>query len=415
MTNVELLTIGDELLIGQVVNTNSAWMGVELNKAGFVVKQITSVSDNANNIIQALDLADKRADVILITGGLGPTKDDITKHTLCKYFNTPLVFDEKAYALLEERFARYGRKVSETNRHQAELPQACTPIYNKNGTACGMVFERENKMIVSMPGVPFEMKAMMTNDVIPMLRKKYKPVNIVHKTVLTQGIGESDLSDKIAAWETSLPANMKLAYLPAPGMVRLRLSAIGDDKDLEEKTTAQINLLTPLITQYVYGYEDITIEEVVGKLLTSKNKSLAIAESCTGGYVSHLITSVPGSSKYFIGSVLSYANKIKCDELGVDAKLFETVGAVSEEVVKQMAEGVRRKFGADYSIATSGIAGPAGGSEWKPVGTVCIAISSEQNTITKKFLLGNERLRIISVASQTALNMLRKMVEAENP
>ena len=224
MTNVELLTIGDELLIGQVVNTNSAWMGVELNKAGFIIKQVTSVSDNANDIIDALDLARKRADIILITGGLGPTKDDITKHTLCKYFNTELVFDTHAYKLLEERFARYGRKVSDTNRHQAELPQSCKPLYNKNGTACGMLFEDAGKAFVSMPGVPFEMKAMMTDDVIPMLKEKFKPTNIIHKTVLTQGIGESDLSDKISEWEDALPANMKLAYLPVPGAVRLRFS-----------------------------------------------------------------------------------------------------------------------------------------------------------------------------------------------
>lgn len=409
MTNVELLTIGDELLIGQVVNTNSAWMGVELNKAGFIVKQVTSVSDSAKDIIDALNLARNRTDVILITGGLGPTKDDITKHTLCSYFNTPLVFDEKAYAMLVERFARYGRTVSETNRHQAELPQACTPLYNNNGTASGMWFEDNGKVFVSMPGVPFEMKAMM-EDVIPMLKQKFKSTNIIHKTVLTQGIGESDLSDKISDWEDALPNYMKLAYLPAPGMVRLRLTAVGDESGLEQKAESQIKLLTPVIQQYIYGYDDTTIEQVVGKLLADKNETLAIAESCTGGYLSHLVTSIPGSSKYFIGSVISYANKIKCKELGVDEKLFETVGAVSEEVVKQMAEGVRKKFNTSYAIATSGVAGPTGGSEWKPVGTVCIAVSSNEKTITKKFLLGNERMRIIHVASATALNMLRKLI-----
>lgn len=410
MTNVELLTIGDELLIGQVVNTNSAWMGVELNKAGFIIKQITSVSDNESDIINALDLARKRANIILITGGLGPTKDDITKHTLCKYFDTPLVFDTKAYEKLVERFARYGRQVSETNKHQAELPQACKPIYNNNGTACGMWFESGKNIFVSMPGVPFEMKAMMTDDIIPMLKEKFKPTNIIHKNVLTQGIGESDLSDKIKEWENSLPANMKLAYLPAPGMLRLRLTSIGDEENLEGKANEQIELLKPIIQNYIYGYGDETIELVVGKLLSEKNKTLAIAESCTGGYLSHLITSVPGSSKYFIGTVISYANKVKCEELGVDEKLFETVGAVSEEVVKQMAEGVMKKFNTDYAIATSGIAGPAGGSEWKPVGTVCIAVASREKTITKRFLLGNDRLRVINVASNTALNMLRKLI-----
>lgn len=411
MTNVELLTIGDELLIGQVVNTNASWMGQELNKAGFIIKQVTSISDNESAILQTLNEARKRAQVILITGGLGPTKDDITKYTLCKYFNTKLVFNEDAYKNLERIFKARGREITPTNKGQAEVPENCIVLQNKNGTAPGMWFEEGDNVIVSMPGVPFEMKAMMENDVIPRLQKKYASTQIIHKTILTQGVGESFLSDMITAWEDALPANMKLAYLPSPGMVRLRLTAVGDDNDLLQKTDEQVNALLQLIQPFVFGFGDETIQEIVGGMLLAKAKTISLAESCTGGYVSHLITSIPGSSGYFMGSVISYDYRIKNTELSIPQEMLNEHGAVSEPVVRLMAENILNKFDTDYSIATSGIAGPGGGTAAKPVGTVWIAVASNKKTIAKKFLLGTDRLRNIQVAADTALNMLRKMLE----
>lgn len=411
MTNVELLTIGDELLIGQVVNTNASWMGQELNKAGFIIKQVTSISDNESAILQTLNEARKRAQVILITGGLGPTKDDITKHTLCKYFNTKLVFNEDAYKNLERIFKARGREITPTNKGQAEVPENCIALQNKNGTAPGMWFEEGDNVIVSMPGVPFEMKAMMENDVIPRLQKKYASTQIIHKTILTQGVGESFLSDMITAWEDALPANMKLAYLPSPGMVRLRLTAVGDDNDLLQKTDEQVNALLQLIQPFVFGFGDETIQEIVGRMLLAKAKTISLAESCTGGYVSHLITSIPGSSGYFMGSVISYDYRIKNTELNIPQEMLNEHGAVSEPVVRLMAENILKKFDTDYSIATSGIAGPGGGTAAKPVGTVWIAVASNKKTIAKKFLLGTDRLRNIQVAADTALNMIRKMLE----
>ena len=405
---VEIITIGDELLIGQVVDTNSAWMGQQLNLAGFKVKQITSVSDDEQHILTALDEAIKHADVILITGGLGPTKDDITKNTLCKYFNTSLVFNDEAYKNIEQLFKVRGRQVTPTNRSQAEVPANCTVLQNKNGTAPGMWFEHNNKILVSMPGVPYEMKSMMADDVIPLLEAKFETPNIVHQTVLTQGVGESFLSDMIAGWEAQLPAYMKLAYLPSAGMVRLRLTAISADADLQQQVAGQIKKLMPLIERFVYGYDDDTLQELVGKLLLKNNQTLALAESCTGGYISHLITSIPGSSVYYKGSLVAYAYEIKEDFLGVPKAILEAKGAVSEEVVMQMATQVRQNFKTDYAIAVSGIAGPNGGTADKPVGTEWIAIATPDKTFAKRYQFGTHRMRNIEVTAYTALNMLRK-------
>lgn len=408
MHNVEIITIGDEILIGQIVDTNSAWMGVELNNAGFNVKQITTVGDDEQQIIKALDLAKNRADIILITGGLGPTKDDITKHTLCKYFNSKLIFDKNVFDYVKQLFAARGREVSETNRKQAEVPHNCIPVLNKKGTAPGMMFEQEGKLFISMPGVPWEMMNMMTEDVIPVLKKNFSSVTIFHKTVLTQGVGESFLADMIEDWENNLPQHMKLAYLPSAGMVKLRLSARSNQHDLEKQVTAEFEKILPLINDYVYGFDNDTIESVVGKLLRDKKQTLATAESCTGGYLSHLITSIPGSSDYFTGSVIAYDNKIKTETLGIDASIIENHGAVSEQAVSAMAENIRIKFNTGYALAISGIAGPSGATPEKPVGTIWIALSSTDKTIAKKFLLGTDRFRNIQVASTTALNMLRK-------
>jgi competence/damage-inducible protein CinA-like protein len=406
----EIITIGDEILIGQVVDTNSAWMAQQLNDVGIRVNQITSVSDNEQHIMNALNEASTRADIIFMTGGLGPTRDDITKSTLCKYFNTKLVFDEKAYAVVEYQFKIRGKEVTPANRKQAELPENCTPVYNKNGTASGMWFELNGKVFISMPGVPYEMKAMMENDIVPLLKKKFKTPFIYHRTVLTQGAGESFLADMIEKWEDNLPAYIRLAYLPSPGAVRLRLTATGDSEKIKEETEDHVKKLKHIIEKYIYGYDDDTLEEIIGKLLREKKQTVSTAESCTGGYVAHLITRVSGSSDYFTGSIVSYANRIKENFLNVDAHVLEEYGAVSEPVVIAMAKNVKEKFKTDYSIAVSGIAGPGGGSAEKPVGTVWIAIATPENVFAKSFRFGNNRLRNIEVSAQTALNMLRRVL-----
>lgn len=404
----EIITIGDELLIGQVVDTNSAWMGQELNKAGIRVKQITSVSDEPEHIISALKDAESRADIILITGGLGPTKDDLTKLTLCSYFDSELVFDEQAYKHVERLFKMRGKEVTEVNRKQAELPDNCKPIYNRVGTASGMLFEKGNKIIISMPGVPYEMKPMMSEQIIPLLTEKFNVPYIFHRTILTQGIGESMLAEMIADWEDNLPSDLKLAYLPSAGAVKLRLSAYGGEEKTAEQVNHEINKVLPLIQEYVFGFDDDTIQKVVGDLLKERKQTIATAESCTGGYLAHCITSVPGSSSYYIGSVIAYSNEVKIKELNVSPEMLHGKGAVSEETIIEMVNHCRVKFRTDYALATSGIAGPDGGTADKPVGTVWIGVATPHHTIAKKFLLGNDRMRIIEVASATALNMLRK-------
>jgi len=414
----EIITIGDEILIGQIVDTNSAFIAMMLNLNGISVKQISSVSDNREHIIKALDEAKERADIILITGGLGPTKDDITKKTLSQYFNTTMRFDQDVYSDVAAIFATYGKEVTAINRLQAEVPEICTTIRNQNGTAPGMWFEVSGKVFISMPGVPYEMKAMMKNQVIPKIKEHFKLPFIIHKTILTQGIGESYLSELISDWEDSLSADdIKLAYLPSPGMVRLRLSTKGDDlKKLNASVNKKIEELKIIISEYIYGYENFgeeneTLEQIVGKLLREKKKTLSTAESCTGGYISHLITKVPGSSDYYVGSVISYSYEIKEKELNVSKKMLETQGAVSQPVVEQMAEAIREKYKTDYSIAASGIAGPGGGTVEKPVGTVWIAIATPEKIFSEKFLFGNNRERNIQKTANAALNMLRKELQ----
>ncbi|MCK4361637.1 MAG: CinA family nicotinamide mononucleotide deamidase-related protein, partial [Bacteroidales bacterium] len=369
--------------------------------------QITTISDKREQILKILARAYLRSDIILITGGLGPTKDDITKQTLCEFFNTSLVFNNEAYEQIYELFKARGFKVTELNRQQAELPANCIPLKNKNGTAPGMWFNKDGKIFVSMPGVPFEMKPMITEQVIPRLRKFYKTGFIIHKTILTQGIGESFLTEIISDWEKNLPENFSLAYLPQPGIVRLRITAKGNNK---EKLIQEINSfsgkLQEIIPDLIFGYEKDTLEEITGKLLKDKNQTLSTAESCTGGYISHLITSVPGSSNYYIGSVIAYSNQIKESLLGVKNKTLIDNGAVSKQVVTEMALGVQQKFKTDYAIATSGIAGPDGGTEKKPVGTTWIAIATPgKKVIAKKYLFGEQRGRNIRKAALTALNM----------
>lgn len=413
----EIITIGDELLIGQVVNTNSAWMGKQLSLSGIEVTQITSVADKSSAIIAALNDALKRANIVLITGGLGPTKDDITKTTLCTYFNTSLIFNENVFKDVELMFKSRGKEVTPINRKQAEVPANCTVIRNAKGTAPGMWFDVNGKIIVSMPGVPYEMKSMMEDFVLPKIKHSFNLPVIYYKTILTQGIGESFISDLISEWEDALAwQNMKLAYLPSYDKVRLRITAYGVDKLLlEEKVEKQIELLKPLIGQYIYGYETFAepmplLEEVVGDLLRKKKATVSTAESCTGGYIAHLITSVSGSSDYYKGSIVAYANSIKINELGVKPAVIEKLGAVSREVVEQMAAGALKKFKTDYAIAVSGIAGPSGGSTEKPVGTVWIAVASATEIQTQKFLLGTNRAHTIKKAANEALTMLRKLL-----
>ncbi len=405
----EIISIGDELLIGQVVNTNASWIASELNMAGIQVVHIAAIADDKEAIVKSLDDASERADIILITGGLGPTKDDITKKTLAEYFNSKLVFHEPTFNQIKEIFKARNFEVTDINRQQAMIPDKCEPLFNKNGTAPGMWFEKEGKVFVSMPGVPFEMKPMVTEQVLPRLNKKFNFGTIIHKTVMTTGMPESFLADKIKEWENNLPENIKLAYLPQPGIVRLRLTAKGHDKAaLQKAVDLQVEKLKAIIGDIIYGYDDITLEEVVGQLLREKGQTLSTAESCTGGYIAHLITSIAGSSDYFQGSVVSYSNEVKSKVLGVPESDLIEHGAVSQQVVEAMVIGVRKLMGTDYAVATSGIAGPTGGTPEKPVGTTWIAVATPEKVVSKLFHFGEHRGRNIRRAALAALEMLRK-------
>jgi nicotinamide-nucleotide amidase len=408
---VEIITIGDEILIGQIVDTNSAWMAQQLNLLGFSVKQISSVSDNEIHILKALNEASSRAEVVIITGGLGPTKDDITKKTLCKYFNTSLVFNEDVYMDVERLFTERGYEVTALNRGQAEVPANCEAIRNPVGTAPGMWFEHDSIIYVSMPGVPYEMMQMMEKSILPKLASHFKAPNIIHHTLLTQGIGESILAEKISAWEEALPAYIKLAYLPSVSAVRLRLSAYGEDKNLlQVRFDQELEALRKLITKYCYGENDDTLASVIGKLLLAEGKTLATAESCTGGQIASTITKVPGCSAYYKGSIVSYANEIKEQFLNSSKVDLINYGAVSKQVVESMAMGIINAMNVDYAIATSGIAGPDGGSDEKPVGTVWIAVADKHKVFAKQFLFGKNRERTIQAATLTSLNLLRRFI-----
>ncbi|HEY9009316.1 MAG TPA: competence/damage-inducible protein A [Ohtaekwangia sp.] len=404
----ELLTIGDEILYGQIVDTNSQWMSVELSNAGIKVIRKTTVGDQEQEILTALAEAEKRADIILITGGLGPTNDDLTKPCLAKYFNCELKIHEEALAEVTEFFTSRGRELTEINRQQAALPVCCEKITNILGTAPGMWFERNGKVFMSMPGVPHEMKRMMTDLVIPRLKKTFQTPAIHHKVIRTVGIGESFLAEKIADWEKALPAHIKLAYLPSLGEVKLRLTSIGNTTEaLAKETDALIEKLKERVGQFIYGYGEDPLEVVLGRTLAEKKLTLSVAESCTGGYLSHMITSVPGSSSYFLGSIIPYDYAIKMRQLGVKPETLEQYGAVSEETIREMANLVRAKFNTDIGVATSGIAGPGGATPEKPVGTVWIAYSDKHQTVTRKLQLSKERLLNIKMASLAVLNLIR--------
>jgi nicotinamide-nucleotide amidase len=403
----EIITIGDEILIGQIVDTNSAWIAAELNNIGIRIKQISSVSDDRQHILTALDEASRRADIILITGGLGPTKDDITKKTIAQYFKVQLVENKEALNNVTNIFARYNRPLLEVNRQQALVPENCEVILNKNGTAPGMWFNVDGKIYISMPGVPHEMMYMMEDGVIPKLKSTLKLPVIIHKTILTIGEGESFLADRIADIEDSLPSNIKLAYLPKLGQVRLRLSGYGEDKAvLEKKVNEFADKIISRIGNVVAAEEDIPIEKVILNFMGEKGLTLSVAESCTGGYISHLLTQHAGSSKVFIGGAVSYSNELKESILDVKNETLLQNGAVSKETVTEMVEGALLNFKSDYAIAVTGIAGPDGGTPEKPVGTVWIAVASVNKKVINKFTFGNKRKQNIERAAISAFNML---------
>lgn len=412
MTNTiraEVITIGDEILFGQITDTNTAWLGTELTNIGIRVVRKSSVGDQANVILDVLHEAHQRADVIILTGGLGPTKDDITKKTLCTYFGVGMVRNEEALALVTSFFAKRGREMTDLNRGQADLPANAVYMQNDWGTAPGMWFEHEGRVYVSLPGVPFEMKHLMTNRILPKLRGHFNTPVIKHKMIRTVGIGESFLAERIEAWEDALPDPIKLAYLPSFGGVKLRLTTTGNDEALlDQQLAEQVEKVLPLIEKNVFGFDNDELETVVGRLLSEKGLTLSIAESCTGGYVSSQITKIPGSSAYFWGSVVSYSNIVKVNQLGVTPETLDQFGAVSEETVRQMAEGVRKALGTNVGIATSGIAGPDGGTPDKPVGTIWIACSTDERTVARLLKLGQYRDQNIQLTSTYVLNMLRE-------
>jgi nicotinamide-nucleotide amidase len=405
---VDIISIGDELLIGQVINTNASWMGEQLNNAGFDVREVKAIADIPEAITEALKISEKVVDLVLISGGLGPTKDDRTKDLVCSYFGSELVLHEPSLEHVKSFFDKRGMELTELNRLQAMVPNNCTPIYNAMGTAPGMHFEKEGVHFVFTPGVPAEMKYIMQNYVLPTFAKDQSNHAIVQRTILTHGMGESFLADRIAEWENSLPAHIGLAYLPSPGRVRLRLRAKGEDRIALVREIGEYSYkLHELIPELIYGYDDESMEEVVAEMLKELNFTIATAESCTGGLLGHKLTSVPGSSAYYQGGMVTYSNEAKQNLLGVDADALEKHGAVSEEVVRQMAEGARAKLGTDYALSTSGIAGPDGGSEEKPVGTIWIGLAGPHYTIAKKFVFSTERSRNMQWSYMAALNLLR--------
>jgi len=406
---IDIISIGDELLIGQVINTNSSWMGDKLNSVSLPINRIIAIADTADAISNALNNSIKSAKAVLITGGLGPTQDDLTKATILDFFGSKLVLNEEVLNHVESFFAKRGRELTESNRLQAMVPDNCEIINNNQGTAPGMHFVKEKTHFVFMPGVPFEMKHIMQEWVIPYLSEKCDVKPKVQKTVLTSGMGESFLADRISLWENKLPENTSLAYLPSPGRVRLRISVTSDStEDANNQLQKYIDDLLKIIPELVYGYDDDLMESVIGELCAKEGKTISTAESCTGGMIAQKITSIAGSSQYYKGSVIAYSNEIKYKLLGIDPVIIEENGAVSEIVAKQMAENVRRIIGTDIAVSTTGIAGPSGGTEDKPIGTVWIALATNERTIAKKYQFGNQRERNINWTVQTALNTLRK-------
>lgn len=408
----EIITIGDEILIGQITDTNSKWIAEELNKIGVSVHQITSIQDEKQHILNALEEAESRVDIIIMTGGLGPTKDDITKHTLAEYMNSAMVMNNEVVEHIRRMFAKANYPFTEVNRLQGLVPEKCEVLKNKLGTAPGMWFDKEGKIFVSLPGVPNEMKGLMLTRVLPKLQEVFDLPYIIHKTVMTYGMGESMVAARIEEWEDNLPEFIKLAYLPSYGKLRLRLSAKGTDKLLlEDGLNREIKKLDALINDIIVGFDESeTIEVNLGKLLTEMNVTLSVAESCTGGYISHLLTLVPGSSSYFKGSIVSYTRELKESYLNVNSVTIDEHTIVSKEVVEEMALGIQKKMNTDFAIATTGNAGPTKDETDKSVGTVFIAIATPESVFSEEFYFGKPRSKVIERASVKALEMLRKEI-----
>ncbi|MEY4384696.1 MAG: Nicotinamide-nucleotide amidase [Bacteroidota bacterium] len=409
MVRAEIITIGDEILYGQILDTNTHWISQELDKIGIKTVRKSSVGDVKEEIVRIFDEAQTRADIVFITGGLGPTKDDLTKKIMADYFGATLELHPQALEDVTVFFQNRGRELTEINRSQAFLPSNCTFIRNIQGTAPAMWFEERGVVWVSMPGVPYEMKGIMQQEVLPRVIKHFETPVIVHKVIKTVGIGESYLSDLIQDWENALPEHIKLAYLPSLGIVKLRLTGFGTDESLLKKDIEHCyqNLL-PIAGQFIFGFENDELESVLGELLKQKNATVSVAESCTGGYLGHKFTSIAGSSAYFLGGVLAYSNEIKINLLQVSSSVLANQGAVSEACIQQMAQGVRQLTGSTYGLATSGIAGPDGGTKDKPVGTVWIAVATPTEIFTQKLTLGGSRLQNIEMSTITCLNLLRK-------
>ena len=412
----DIITIGDEILIGQIVDTNSAWIADKLNRIGIQINRIVSISDSSESIKQTIDDSFKQVDLIITTGGLGPTTDDITKNVLNSYFQGKLVLHEPSLKNIESIFSNRGLPLTNLNGKQAEVPDCCIPLLNRKGTAPGMWFNKHDRILISLPGVPFEMQALMDNEVIPRIKQFINNEVIIHETIQTFGLAESFLAEKLAEWEKLIPHNIKLAYLPSPTAIRLRLSAYGYERDnLPIKIQTLIKSLKEIIPKYIFGFGETTMQQIVGDMLKKTNATLTIAESCTGGAISHLVTQIPGSSVFYKGSVVVYSNELKTNILGINKQVINEHGAVSREVVEAMALETRKKLSSDYAIATSGIAGPDGGTDDKPVGTVWIAAASGKSLESKSFWFSGDRSVNILRSSVTALNMLRLLMIQEHP
>lgn len=408
-----IVTIGDEILIGQIVDTNSGFIAKSLDKIGIETHEMLSISDDKQHILDTFALLQNKVEVVVITGGLGPTKDDITKHTLCEYFEDTLVRNAEVENHVIDLIERaLGRVASQINKDQALVPSKCTVLYNQVGTAPGMWIKKENTVFISLPGVPYEMKYLIENQVIPKLVREYQRPYIVHKTILTYGQGESHVAERIEDWENQLPQCIKLAYLPSPGRVRLRLTARGEDKEqLEEAIATNVKSLDAIIHDIIVGFEeDATIEVVLGKMLKENGKTIATAESCTGGKIAQLVASVPGASAYFKGSVVAYATEVKSKVLGISDAFIAEHSVVSKEVASAMALSVQKMMQTDYAIATTGNAGPTKGDGDAEVGTVCIALATPNSVLVEEFNFGQPREKVIDRAAIKSLEMLQKEI-----
>jgi nicotinamide-nucleotide amidase len=407
----EIISIGDELLIGQVVNSNASFIASQLHAEGIDTTRITVVPDSSEDIKRALATALERSEVVIMTGGLGPTKDDITKKSIAEFFHAELIPHKPTLEHIKKLFHHRSRPLKQVHTDQALVPEGATVLPNPFGTAPGIWMEKDGKVAISLPGVPYEMEAITTGSLIPRLLQMNDTSYTYHQTVLTTGAGESYIAELIEDWESQLPPHFKLAYLPQPGIVRLRISAFGNDKkELHDEVEEQIKKLEKVIPRLIFGRGVTTLEAETGKILRAKNLTLATAESCTGGYIAHLITSIAGSSDYFKGSVVAYDNDVKEQQLGVSHQTLLKYGAVSEEVVKEMAEGVKNLLGTDYALSTSGIAGPGGGTPEKPVGTVWIGLAGPDGTTARKVTFGDHRIRNIRRSALMALNLLRLQI-----